>query len=44
MTRRGLLDWPEGVALTPAGAHWLDGLDIEIKARNGRPAFGPAWT
>jgi DNA-binding transcriptional ArsR family regulator len=38
MTKRGLLDWSEGVALTPAGARWLDGLGIEIKTRHGRPA------
>jgi DNA-binding transcriptional ArsR family regulator len=38
MTERGLLDWSKGVALTPAGAHWLDGLGIAIKARHGRPA------
>lgn len=38
MTARGLLDWSEGVALTPAGAHWLDVLGIEIKTRHGRPA------
>ena len=25
MTERGLLDWSEGIALTPAGTAWLDG-------------------
>jgi DNA-binding transcriptional ArsR family regulator len=44
MTARGLLDWSEGVALTPAGAHWLD-----FWASRSRPATagrrsGPAWT
>jgi hypothetical protein len=38
MTARGLLDWSEGVALTPAGGNWLDGLGIEVKTRDGRPA------
>jgi DNA-binding transcriptional ArsR family regulator len=38
MTERGLLDWSEGVTLTPAGARWLDGMGIEIRPRHGRPA------
>jgi hypothetical protein len=38
MTERGLLDWSEGVALTPAGARWLDSMGIEIRTHHGRPA------
>jgi DNA-binding transcriptional ArsR family regulator len=37
MTERGLLDWSAGVALTPEGAGWLDGLGIVIEPRRGRP-------
>ncbi len=37
MTDRGLLDWSEGIALTPAGRDWLDELGIVIEARRGRP-------
>jgi hypothetical protein len=38
MTERGLLDWSDGVALTPAGSHWLDELGIVVETRRGRPA------
>lgn len=38
MTDRGLLDWSEGIALTPAGVSWLDELGIVVEARRGRPA------
>ena len=36
MTERGLLDWSEGIALTPAGLAWLADLGIEIEPRRGR--------
>jgi DNA-binding transcriptional ArsR family regulator len=38
MTERGLLDWSEGVALTPEGNAWLDELGIVVEPRRGRPA------
>ncbi|TCN41014.1 DNA-binding transcriptional ArsR family regulator [Kribbella orskensis] len=38
MTERGLLDWSDGVALTPEGARWLDELGIAVESRHGRPA------
>jgi DNA-binding transcriptional ArsR family regulator len=38
MTERALLDWSDGVALTPEGAHWLDELGIVVEPRRGRPA------
>jgi DNA-binding transcriptional ArsR family regulator len=38
MTERGLLDWSEGVALTPAGSEWLTELGIVVQPRRGRPA------
>lgn len=38
MSERGLLDWSEGVALTPAGVRWLDGLGVVVEPRRGRPA------
>lgn len=38
MTERGLLDWSEGVALTPEGAGWLGELGIVVERRHGRPA------
>lgn len=38
MTERGLLDWSDGVALTPEGARWLDDLGIVVESRHGRPA------
>ena len=38
MTERGLLDWSEGIALTPSGLAWLEDLGIEVEPRRGRPA------
>jgi DNA-binding transcriptional ArsR family regulator len=38
MTERGLLDWSDGIALTPEGARWLDELGIVVEPRRGRPA------
>jgi hypothetical protein len=38
MTERGLLDWSEGVALTPEGQQWLENLGIAVELRRGRPA------
>lgn len=38
MTERGLVDWSEGISLTPKGQAWLDGLGIELSTRRGRPA------
>ncbi|GAA1589063.1 winged helix-turn-helix domain-containing protein [Kribbella sancticallisti] len=38
MTERGLLDWADGVALTPAGSQWLDELGVVVEPRRGRPA------
>ena len=38
MTERGLLDWSDGVTLTPEGARWLDELGIVAESRHGRPA------
>lgn len=38
MTERGLLDWSDGIALTPEGAQWLDDLGIVVESRRGRPA------
>jgi DNA-binding transcriptional ArsR family regulator len=38
MTERGLLDWSDGIALTPSGAAWLDDLGIVVQPRRGRPA------
>ena len=38
MTERGLLDWSDGLALTPEGQAWLDDLGIAVEARRGRPA------
>jgi DNA-binding transcriptional ArsR family regulator len=38
MTERGLLDWTAGVALTPAGARWLEELGIDSSPPRGRPA------
>ena len=38
MTERGLLDWSEGIALTPSGTAWLDELGIVVEPRRGRPA------
>jgi len=36
MTERGLLDWSEGIALTPSGLAWLEDLGIEVEPRRGR--------
>ena len=38
MTERGLIDWSEGIALTPQGQAWLKNLGIEPEVRRGRPA------
>ncbi|GAA3099276.1 DNA-binding transcriptional ArsR family regulator [Kribbella aluminosa] len=38
MTERGLIDWSEGIALTPEGQTWLRNLGIELDVRRGRPA------
>jgi len=38
MTERGLLDWSDGIALTPEGVSWLDELGIAVEPRRGRPA------
>jgi DNA-binding transcriptional ArsR family regulator len=38
MTQRGLLDWSDGIALTPEGSDWLDQLGIVVEPRRGRPA------
>ena len=37
MTERGLLDWSDGIALTPEGLAWLDELGIQVEPRRGRP-------
>jgi DNA-binding transcriptional ArsR family regulator len=39
MTERGLIDWSEGIALTPEGQAWLKDLGIELDVRRGRPAL-----
>ncbi|MET9269331.1 helix-turn-helix domain-containing protein [Kribbella sp. NPDC003557] len=36
MTERGLVDWSEGISLTPKGQAWLEDLGIELQ--RGRPA------
>lgn len=38
MTERGLIDWSDGIALTPEGQAWLEDLGIELPVRRGRPA------
>ncbi|MET9314344.1 helix-turn-helix domain-containing protein [Kribbella sp. NPDC003505] len=38
MTERGLVDWSEGISLTPKGQAWLDDLGIELSTRRGRSA------
>jgi DNA-binding transcriptional ArsR family regulator len=38
MTERGLVDWSDGIALTPDGQAWLVDLGIELEVRRGRPA------
>lgn len=37
MTERGLLDWSDGLALTPDGTRWLEDLGIAVKTGRGRP-------
>lgn len=39
MTGRGLIDWSDGIALTPEGQAWLKDLGIELEVRRGRPAL-----
>ncbi|HWD80156.1 MAG TPA: helix-turn-helix domain-containing protein [Kribbella sp.] len=38
MTERGLIDWSEGITLTPEGQAWLKDLGIELEVRRGRAA------
>lgn len=38
MTERGLLDWSNGVTLTPKGTAWLEDLGVVVEQRRGRPA------
>jgi hypothetical protein len=38
MTERGLIDWSDGITLTPEGQAWLEDLGIELEVRRGRPA------
>ncbi len=38
MTERGLLDWSEGISLTPSGLAWLEHLGIQVEPGRGRPA------
>ena len=38
MTERGLIDWSQGVVLTPEGAAWLDELGIVVELRRRRPS------
>lgn len=37
MTERGLLDWSDGVTLTPAGQRWLTDLGVTVERRGARP-------
>ncbi|MFI5696745.1 ArsR/SmtB family transcription factor [Kribbella sp. NPDC051586] len=37
MTERGLIDWSDGIALTPQGQAWLEDLGVEVEVRRGRP-------
>jgi len=37
MTERGLIDWSEGVVLTPRGRAWLDETGIRVEPKRGRP-------
>ncbi|TDD18763.1 transcriptional regulator [Kribbella turkmenica] len=39
LTERNLIDWSDGVALTPEGTAWLTQLGIEVQRRHGRPAL-----
>lgn len=38
MTERGLIDWSDGIALTPRGRDWLDELGIVVESGRGRAA------
>jgi DNA-binding transcriptional ArsR family regulator len=38
MTERGLIDWSDGIALTPEGQAWLEDLGVKVEVRRGRPA------
>ncbi len=38
MTERGLLDWSNGIELTPEGRAWLEDLGVRVEPRRGRPA------
>ncbi|MDX2970878.1 ArsR/SmtB family transcription factor [Kribbella solani] len=38
MTESGLIDWSDGIALTPEGQAWLEDLGVEVESRRGRPA------
>lgn len=46
MAERGLLTWDGGLALTPAGASWLDEAGIAVPRRTRRPAVRACldWT
>jgi len=46
MTRRGLLDWEQGLALTSDGADWLASLGIKVQPATRRPLVRPCldWT
>jgi DNA-binding transcriptional ArsR family regulator len=46
MTQRALVDWQQGLRLTPAGGRWLAGLEIEVPAAARRPALRSCldWT
>jgi DNA-binding transcriptional ArsR family regulator len=41
MTERGLLDWSDGLALTPDGSRWLEDLGVVVKTGRGRPLVRP---
>jgi len=46
MTRRGLLDWEQGLALTSDGADWFANLGIKVQPAARRPLVRPCldWT
>jgi DNA-binding transcriptional ArsR family regulator len=46
MTRRGLLDWEHGLALTGDGADWFADLGIKVQPATRRPLVRPCldWT
>jgi DNA-binding transcriptional ArsR family regulator len=46
MTERKLVDWEQGLRLTPAGEHWLAELAIEVSTPAKRPALRSCldWT